>query len=916
MKKLLLLLLLCSTLGWGQSTFKVSCTANGCSPAGPAANSSQTLNLLGSPSNTIILNWQVTGTVSGGTFTADSSIDPNAPFSPTATWTTGGMVVSTSLTINGSATVTGPFSFGRIVTSGFTGTGTVLFTMSVPGLSSVAGAVSGSAPQGQPLVGGPGNKVSGSQLFIDTSQFPGTDRCAIMHSFWPTVAVSPGAEIDSRGEVANETATQLTCNSNPFPVTATYGGTDIESGGKFDLPVGAIYTTVPLNLGANNVEIKGVVPGSLLGSNAKGSNIIVQPSFATPNGTGFNPFVFAIGGIVGVASSLVGGTGPYNSHVRDVTFDSQAAAGIGGVSICSGQDHSGFTGINVRNARTVSIEFGCGTPFNSDFEIIEHGFVTHPLAGAVELNTTPANVSAWSCGITGLCIITWNNSPSATPGYGHELVISGTATGTNSTVINGTYEACAIPGAALVTNGWCPAVFASANQVAFMRQSLTADSSATVQGTTTFNTVGMRIAGSPGQITARMVMDDSQSSLISAWPGRAPLCQYIISSKSVAFFSAHAEVANTGFCIGTDGVTDDITFVNVTPSSDLTNGFHIFNQWGEPTNIHIIGSFSSHSLNVTNWIVDDGNSCTLTTLNNHAANYDIDGAGKAFTNANPVDIAGTGCTIWDFYNGVLTHYTAGVADTIVQAGSMTAQSAGCVSNGASFCYDTTAKNFHIPTNAGDALALATGAVPTSNRLLKATGGGTINSAGASLATDNGTNITYTGTGGIVASAGPLSGGVAAGVPGLIDLTGGYTTSPMAQQTSASCTNVTNMTWNVAANKRYHMHCTVPITFAASATVQFCIGGPGTPTSHTINAIGSIGAAGVYDDIFLINSATYGTKTNASGAVGASSQNILVDADIQNGATASGTALTLQTAANGTNGITVLADAYCRLEQLN
>jgi hypothetical protein len=42
----------------------------------------------------------------------------------------------------------------------------------------------------------------------------------------------------------------------------------------------------------------------------------------------------------------------------------------------------------------------------------------------------------------------------------------------------------------------------------------------------------------------------------------------------------------------------------------------------------------------------------------------------------------------------------------------------------------------------------------------------------------------------------------------------------------------------------------------------------------------------------------------------------VYAEIQNGTTTSGTPLTLQTAANGTDGIKVLANASCQLIQEN
>lgn len=170
---------------------------------------------------------------------------------------------------------------------------------------------------------------------------------------------------------------------------------------------------------------------------------------------------------------------------------------------------------------------------------------------------------------------------------------------------------------------------------------------------------------------------------------------------------------------------------------------------------------------------------------------------------------------------------------------------------------------------------------------------------------------------LLTSAGNIVSGVAAGAPN-VDKTIGFLTSAMGQQTTATCTNVTSMTWNLAASKNYALHCQIPITFAASATIAFCLGGPGTPTSYNINAVGSIGAAGVYDDINLIGATVYSgsNKTTASGAVGASTQLVLLDAAIQNGATASGTALTLQTAANGTNGFTILADAACELKGVN
>jgi len=151
--------------------------------------------------------------------------------------------------------------------------------------------------------------------------------------------------------------------------------------------------------------------------------------------------------------------------------------------------------------------------------------------------------------------------------------------------------------------------------------------------------------------------------------------------------------------------------------------------------------------------------------------------------------------------------------------------------------------------------------------------------------------------------------------GYIDTTVGYLASAMGSQSTATCTNVTNMTWNISANKNYTLSCEVPITFAASATVAFCLGGPGTATSFSLEADGPLAASAVYTQISTLAQTVYGTKTAASG-VPATTAWAHVKAQIQNGATASGTALTLQTAANGTNNIPVLANAACTRPQAN
>lgn len=177
--------------------------------------------------------------------------------------------------------------------------------------------------------------------------------------------------------------------------------------------------------------------------------------------------------------------------------------------------------------------------------------------------------------------------------------------------------------------------------------------------------------------------------------------------------------------------------------------------------------------------------------------------------------------------------------------------------------------------------------------------------------------------GLFGSAGPFTGlSTISAAQGLInqgnvidDQTAGANPSAMSGQTSATCTNVTGMTWNIAANKNYVLRCKVPRTLAASATIAYCLGGPGTATSYSLEADGALGAAGVWGQISTLGQTAWGTKTSASAAAGNTGVDD-VSAFIQNGSTGSGTALTLQTAANGTNNILVGANAACTLTQTN
>lgn len=150
--------------------------------------------------------------------------------------------------------------------------------------------------------------------------------------------------------------------------------------------------------------------------------------------------------------------------------------------------------------------------------------------------------------------------------------------------------------------------------------------------------------------------------------------------------------------------------------------------------------------------------------------------------------------------------------------------------------------------------------------------------------------------------------------GYEDSSAGFLATAMSAQTTATPTPITNMTWTLVASKHYELICHVPVTFAASATVAFQFAGPATATSYSLEAKGAIGASAAFDSMAVYGQTVWATSTGASGAPGALTEMIEVDAGIQNGTTAG--ALTLGTIANGTNSITVGANAECSLTQLN
>jgi hypothetical protein len=151
--------------------------------------------------------------------------------------------------------------------------------------------------------------------------------------------------------------------------------------------------------------------------------------------------------------------------------------------------------------------------------------------------------------------------------------------------------------------------------------------------------------------------------------------------------------------------------------------------------------------------------------------------------------------------------------------------------------------------------------------------------------------------------------------GYVDTTMGYLASNMSAQTSTTPMNITGMAWNITASKNYRLDCEIGVTQTASATVAFELAGPGSPTSYNLIMEGPLGASGVYKEIGVLAQTSWGVSTGASTSLTASIV-IHVKAQIQNSTTSSGTQLTLQTVANGTNSITVLANSVCVLTQAN
>lgn len=304
------------------------------------------------------------------------------------------------------------------------------------------------------------------------------------------------------------------------------------------------------------------------------------------------------------------------------------------------------------------------------------------------------------------------------------------------------------------------------------------------------------------------------------------------------------------------------------------------NWW--PIRVPTFEAFGSTCLTGINWSTTAGVGCNSLGVDSGAANAYVV-TGTAITTLTATGII-----------GCFNPTNANTAASTVNFNGLGATNIVKFTNAALIANDMTVGNPACVRYNGSTFTLTNPVQSTGTNKIVLSNGATV------------ANLTNTGT---------FTTGTAGTIGGIIDLGAGFLTAAMTGQTTATCTNVTNMTWTIAANKNYSLSCRIPRTLAASATLQYCLGGPGTATSYSLDVQGANGSAGAWADLNTLAQTAYGTKTTASAAAANTAVDI-VTAQIQNGSTASGTALTLQTAANGTNTITVLANAVCQLVGLN
>jgi hypothetical protein len=194
--------------------------------------------------------------------------------------------------------------------------------------------------------------------------------------------------------------------------------------------------------------------------------------------------------------------------------------------------------------------------------------------------------------------------------------------------------------------------------------------------------------------------------------------------------------------------------------------------------------------------------------------------------------------------------TGAAAMTLNMAASTTANSfvapaqAGLTSgtNGA-IAYDTTNNNTHIRTNAADSIAVAEATALAANVIPKQTDA-THGLVSASLVSDNGTALTYTGTGGVLSSG-----------------NNAILTTDFTDTSSASLQNVTGLNFTLPANtaRNYEIDCNLMWSQATFSGITDQFGLQDVTVAPTrIDGYGLMSVAGPGA---VITNAIYGVLTN-------------------------------------------------------
>jgi hypothetical protein len=123
------------------------------------------------------------------------------------------------------------------------------------------------------------------------------------------------------------------------------------------------------------------------------------------------------------------------------------------------------------------------------------------------------------------------------------------------------------------------------------------------------------------------------------------------------------------------------------------------------------------------------------------------------------------------------------------------------------------------------------------------------------------------------------------------------------------------TWPVTAANWYDLHCKFPVTFVASATVNFQLYAiSGSPTISFVNTESSGNTAGsaAFQDVYTTGS-SLATTTTTTGAPGAVSE--MVTVDFQFLSSHSGN-IGIEFSGNTTNNVTLLEGGKCGITQIN